>query len=273
MTIINNGHKQVSPTTPEDWFRTRQKDLYELCRIVDKDKDIRDIVFDLCSDEYFNEVEVLFKWFAVNLKNVMVDYCLPSEYSRIINGPSLIVADLDAHSLEVFNKACSRSDFGWMVAKVLSYEDWLARISRFQVLPAPMSSRWCAIWRHVQRLLLKSQPSLVPQQKVMWWDTPDGFVLVSGSNKNELPSEADAWWIYQQQEPKMIDVNFSNYPHGEFNPKTWQSTSNIVISYDDNDGEAWNCKAYRNDYEQNNLLRQAFGITEKASVEMIVGGL
>lgn len=112
------------PTTPEDWFRTRQKDLYELCRIVDKDKDIR--YLDLFNDEYFNEVEVLFKWFAVNLKNVMVGYCLPSEYSGIIHGPSSIVADLDAHSLTVFNEACSCSDFGWMVAKVLSYEDWLA---------------------------------------------------------------------------------------------------------------------------------------------------
>lgn len=148
---------------------------------------------------------------------------------------------------------------------------WLARMSTCQVLPTPMSSRWCASWRNVQRLLLKSLPSLIPQQKVRWWDTPEGFILVSASTKNELPSEADAWWIYQQQEPKMSGVKFNIYPHGEFYPKTWQSSSKIVIGYDYNDVEVWSAKAYKKDQERNNLLRAALGILEKDSVEMIVG--
>jgi hypothetical protein len=59
----------------------------------------------------------------------------------------------------------------------------------------------------------------------------------------------------------------------KFYPKTWQSPSNIVISYDDNDGEAWNGIAYKKDQEQDNLLRLALGVLEKASVEMLVGEL
>lgn len=260
-------------TTPEGWFRNSQKDLYELCRLVDKGKGIRDLAFDLTTEEYFEEVESLFEWFAAYLPNLMVDYCLPSEYSGIIHGPSFIVADFDVDSLLVFNEYCNHPDFGWMVAKRHSYDDLLARVSTCQVLLAPMSSQQRAICWNLPRLIFGSRSSLVPQQQVRWWDTPEGFVLISASTKNELPSEADAWWVYQQQESKMSNVKPNKYPHGAFYPKTWQYPSNIVISYDDNDGETWSGKAYKKDQERINALRVALGVLEKASDEVAVGDL
>ena len=258
-------------TTPEGWFRTRKKDFYVISRIVDKGKSICDLAFDLCTDDYFKEADILFEWFATYLPNVTIDYCLASEYSGIILGPSSIVADFDENSLTLFKNACSSSDFGWTVDYQLLYDDWLNRISTCRLLPAPMSAQQRARWWDFPRQLFKSRSSLVPQQQVMWWDTPEGFVFVSTSNKNKLPSEADAWWIYLQHDPKMNGIQFNNYPHGTFDPKRWRSSCNIWISYDDNNGETWSSKAYIKDQERIRLLRAALGLIEKDPVEIMVG--
>ncbi len=258
-------------TTPEGWFRTRQKDIYVLCRVVDKGKSIRDLAFDLCTDEYFKEVEILFEWFATHLPHVTIDYCLASEYSGIIHGPSAIVADLDEFALSIFNEACSRSDFGWVVDQQLSYDEWRNRVSTCQVFTEPMPTQQCARWWDFPSCLFKSRSPLVPQQQVRWWDTPEGIVLVSASSKNELPSEGDAWWIYQQHDSKMNVIQFNNYPHGTFYPKKWRSPCSIWISYDNNNGETWNSKNYMKDQERIHSLMAALGLVGKDQVEIMVG--
>lgn len=237
--------------TPEGWFRTRQKDLYVLKYRVDDEFDWgSNKAVNALNKKYKKDQKILSKWFSVNLPETKLEIVGPSEYSGyIIGGPSSIVTDFNETSLAAFHAAWGNVDSPWQV-ELESYDKWLAQARSCYLLPAPLTS----------------------QQRVRWWDTPVGIILMSASHNGFNLSRWDAMWRLRQLVPELKDAGIDDYPYGQYVPKNERCLGFIWIDYGDAlNNWAWEGNKYKKDPDRINKLRAALGIPKDEPIQVVVG--
>lgn len=235
--------------TPEGWFRTKQKDLYVLDYRVDGESDcLSDSEMDAINKKYRDDQEILSEWFLVNLPATPLEVLGPSEYSGyILGGPCIIVADFDEPSLAKFCATWEKADSMWRV-ELKPYAQWLEKVRSCKLLPMPLAT----------------------QQRVRWWDTPIGVILMSEAHDGISLSRRDAWWLLQQLVPELQSAKLDDYPYGEYFPKDDKSPSYIVIDCGDPCIDTWDSSEYEKDQSKINKLRKALGILKEDSVRVVV---
>ena len=233
--------------TPEDWFRVKAKDLYILDYGVDRSD------YDFVSEEepisrqkrYERDRAALLGWFRKNLPATKLNTIGSSEYSGwITGGPSYITADFDATSLEVFRSAWSEPESFWKV-EIKSYRQWLKMVRSCRLLPTPLDH----------------------QQNVRWWDTPDGFILLSANSDERHLSRWDAWWLLPQLVPNMADVKTESLPYGEYFAGNDNPNAFIVIDCGDIlNITSWDAHDYKKNAGRIRKLRAALRIPKDVKV-------
>lgn len=236
--------------TPEGWFRTKQKDLYVLdYRVGDESDFLSDSEMGTINKKYRDDQEILSEWFLVNLPATPLEVLGPSEYSGyILGGPCNIVADFDESSLATFCASWDKADSMWQV-ELKHYAQWLAQVQSCKLLPIPLAT----------------------QQRVRWWHTPTGIILMSEAHDGILLSRRDAWWQLQQLVPELQSAKLDDFPYGEYYPKDDQSPGYIVIDYGDPRIDTWDSSEYKKDLSRINKLREALAISQEDSVRIVVG--
>jgi hypothetical protein len=68
----------------------------------------------------------------------------------------------------------------------------------------------------------------------------------------------------------MYDSNIDVFAHGTFSPKRMWQYGCITIDWVDENVESWNSEHYKNDQHQFNKLRNAFGVTEKELIRIVI---
>lgn len=235
--------------TPEGWFRTKQKDLYVLNYRADDEGDcLSDSEMEAINKKYKEDQKVLSEWFLVNLPTTNLEVLGPSEYSGwILGGPCNVVADFDELSLAKFCATWGKPDSLWQV-ELEPYAQWLTKVRSCQLLTLPLAT----------------------QQRVRWWDTSVGIILMSKANDDALLSRRDAWWWLQQLVPELEGAKLDDCPYGEYFPKE-EDSSYIVIDGGDPRIDTWDSREYEKDQNRINKLREALGILKKDSVCVVVG--
>lgn len=235
--------------TPEGWFRTRQKDLYVLEHQVSEKHSLAISASEALNKEYREDKKIIYAWFSDNIPATALQVVGPSEYSGyILGGPCSIAADFDESSLAIFRAAWDKPDSRWQIEHQ-SYDQWLARIRTCVLLPVPLTK----------------------QQRVLWWDTPAGFILLSAAHGNSLLSRREACWLLPQLLPAFKDATIDDFPCGQYFPAEGQRQSYVVIDYGDVFGEKWRGDDYGKDMAGVNKLREALGIAANDSVNIVVG--
>lgn len=232
--------------TPECWFRTNQRDIYELSY------DVPENFFDLSAKaqkriqtQYRKESRKLTAWFESNLPEITLTILGPSEYSGyILGGPTMKVADFDEKGLEVFN-AHWRDKQPWKII-VHSFAEWAQRLSNVHLLSAPAD----------------------PEKSCSWWDTPEGIVLLSADQNGKLLSRYDASWLLNQLRPNLAKAEEYAYPYGEYHANTDHPL--LIIGYGSPRGPEWSGDKYIKDKRRLSQLREALGLTASHKVRQIV---
>jgi hypothetical protein len=235
--------------TPECWFRTRQIDLYVLEYQVSEEHSLALSDSEALNTEYREDQKILHAWFSENLPATELQIVGPSEYSGYITGgPCSITADFDEASLTTFRAAWEKPDSRWQI-ELQTYNQWLVRIRSCVLLPVPLAT----------------------QQRVLWWDTPEGFILLSAVTDNSLLSRWDAWWLLPQLLPVFKNANMDDFPCGEYFPDEDPRHSYVVIDYGDVYGDKWRGDDYEKTMVQIAKLREALGIPTEDFVNVVVG--
>lgn len=236
---------------PEEWFHTRKKDRYVLHYRVDEDAYSRpDRAIKALVKKYYKDEKVLAEWFSENLPTTEISIVGGSEFNDYFIGNRCVISvDFDESSLAKFNETFGRADSLWWV-EIQSYAKWLDKVHSCRLLSVP----------------------LVTQQKVRWWDTPTGIILMSKTHDGDLLPYEDAWWLLQQLIPELRDVYRNAYPFGEYILIENNEYSNLIaIDWGDYDFRTWNGEKYGKDQSCIHRLRQALGIPERNLVRITVG--
>lgn len=235
--------------TPEGWFRTRQKDLYVLQYQVSNQHSLSEKATKALNKKYREDQKTLYAWFAENLPDTEVQVLGPSEYSGyFLGGPCSIVTDFDAPSLAIFRATWEKPDSPWQIEHQ-TYDQWLAKIRSCVLLTVPLAT----------------------QQRVLWWDTPAGIILLSAAHDNSLLSRWDAWWVLPQLLPVFKDTNMDDFPCGQYFPAEDPRRSYVVIDYGDLHCDKWRGDDYQKDTVRIAKLRKALGIPTENFVNFVVG--
>ena len=129
-------------STPEDWFRTKQRDLNiiqyrgpeENNKHHQKEKNNIDSPFMLAQKE-------LNAWFDERLHNTRLRILGPSEYSGwVTGGPSNFTADFDEFGLALFNDSWDENS-AWYI-EILPIANWQQRIEATQLLSLPAKKKY-----------------------------------------------------------------------------------------------------------------------------------
>lgn len=242
-------------STPEDWFRTQQRDLYVIQyrqkeEIEGEDGNIDESAFEQAQKE-------LNTWFDELLPHTPLRIIGPSEYSGWIEGgPRYFTADFDQHGIALFQSAWDENS-AWYI-EVWPISDWRKRIDATQLLSSP-----------VEKL-----------QKIRWWDTPQGILLLSAYNtsdfgycENGFLSLEDGWWKLQQLLPKLSKHQAKTFPCGKFWPFIMDDKSRTDIFVEFVWDQAWDSKDYINNAENLQRLAKAIGIPEDININMEIDDL
>ncbi len=235
-------------STPEDWFRTRQKDFY-LLRYQVEPRSHSEKAHKAWQKKYQGDQTVLFAWFEQNLPTVHLDIYGASEYSGwITGGPCAHGVDLDESAVAIFRAAWDKTDSPWQL-ELQSFDKWSRQIDSCCLLPIPLAI----------------------QQNIRWWDMPGGIVLLSKRDDGQRLSRWDAWWRLVQLIPALAETHIDSFPNGEY----WideKYGDAIVIDYGDMKNYAWNGDDYQQDTSRITKLRVALGIPVDKSVQVVVEG-
>jgi len=239
--------------TPEEWFRTQKRDLY----IIQYRTPVK---YNQDRPEENDEDESIFRqaqkelntWFEERLPHTPLRIIGDSEYSGwITGGPCYFTADFDLYGLALFNSAWDENSF-WYV-EIWPVSDWQKRIDETQLLPSPVGEL----------------------QKVRWWDTPKGILLLSaytsdfGYCEDGFPSLEDGWWQLQQLFPELSEYQAKTFPCGKFWPfRMDKSHADIFVEYEW--GQSWDSRAYVNNAKNLQRIVEAIGIPEDIAVNMEV---
>jgi hypothetical protein len=136
----------------------------------------------------------------------------------------------------------------WQV-KLKPYTQWLAQVRSCQLLTVPLTT----------------------QQRVRWWDTPTGIILMSEAHDGILLSRRDALWRLQQLVPELQSAKIDDYPYGEYFPEDDKTSGYIVIDGGDPRIDTWDSSEYEKDLSRISKLREALGISQEDSVQVVVG--
>lgn len=236
--------------TPEGWFREKQRDLYLVkYRLDTADALQSDRAYKALEKRYRRDRECLHRWFSENLPDTTLTVVGPSEYSGyLFGGPGFLAADFDEPSLAVFHSTWSDPDSVWQVEH-LSHVDWLSRVRSARLLPVP----------------------LPVTQKVRWWDTPAGIILLSAANDGTLLSRLDAWSVLPQLVPMLSHAYIDQYPYGEFLPASENYDDCIAIDWGDLEHGAWDGDAYAENIGRIRQLRKALNIPGNIQATIAVG--
>ena len=235
--------------TPEGWFRTKQKDLYVLECQLSEQHSLTESPTEVLNKQHREDQKILHVWFSENLPATELQIVGSSEYSGYITGgPCFISADFDEASLATFRAAGEKLDSRWQIEQQ-TYGQWLARIRSCVLLPVPLAT----------------------QQRVLWWDTPAGFILLSATHDNSLLSRCGAWWLLPQLLPAFMDATMDDFPCGEYFPEEDLRHSYVVIDYGDVFGDKWRGDDYEKEMAQIAKLREALGIPAEEFVNVVVG--
>lgn len=230
-------------TTPEEWFRDQMCDLYVI-RPAQERK--------YSKKRFMSEQKELYAWFADHLPNTQLSIVGSSEYSGWIEGgPNYLTADFDLEGLATFNAACEKMAF-WQI-ETWSLSDWCNRVEAVELLPSPVGS----------------------SQKVRWWDTPRGILLLNahtkgnflgGQSGESILSLGDGWWRLQQLFPEFSECKANAFPCGLFWPIEDKA---MMIEFVFDTG--WNSDNYAKDVQKIQNLKNAIGFPDDISLEIYVG--
>lgn len=233
--------------TPEDWFRNQMRDLY-LIRLAQEEK--------YSKKKYIAEQKKLHTWFAEHLPHIHLSIVGPSEYSGWIEGgPRYLAADFDLTGLATFTAAWGEETF-WRIEK-WSFADWCKRVEAVGLLASPVGSL----------------------QKVRWWDTPRGILMLNANTKGNflggLSSETilslqDGWWRLQQLFPEFSEHKADAFPCGFYWPAENTARSSLmIIEYVFCGG--WDSDNYAKDVQKIRRLKNTIGIPDNMPLEIFVG--
>jgi hypothetical protein len=244
-------------STPEEWFRTQQRDLYIIeYRPPDEDKEGKPEIKNktrLKKDKsiFMQAQKALNAWFDGRLPHTPLEIIGSSEYSGwIIGGPGYFTADFDPQGLALFQSEWDTNS-AWYV-EIWPVSDWRKRIDATQLLSSPIDGL----------------------QKLQWWDTPNGILLLSAStskcgyNEDGFLSHEDGWWRLKQLCPELSKYKSRTFPCGTFWPfREGNSHVEIIVEYV---WEFWDSKVYAKNPQNLRRLADAIGIPEGITVNMEV---
>lgn len=245
-------------STPEDWFRAQQRDLYiiqyrapyennmERPEEYDEDEDVDESPFQQAQKE-------LNAWFDERVPHTPLRIIGSSEYSGyIIGGPTYFTADLDEHGFALFKSEWDENS-SWYV-EVWQVSDWQKRINAVQLLPSPV----------------------IELQRMRWWDVPQGILLLSaytsnyGYCENGLLSLEDGWWKLQQLFPELSEHQADTFPCGQFWPFRMDNKSVTDIFVEFVWDQSWDSNAYVKNPQNLKRLKEAIGIPENVTTQMSI---
>jgi len=256
--------------TPEDWFRTQQRDLYVVnYRHPEGNNECPDEVDSSGLMPERQQISEKFEakrkawrmkvwrrkvrerkaWFAQHLPKTPLDIIGPSEYSGWIEGgPRYFTADLDQEGLAAFEAAWG-PESAWQV-EVWSYSDWRKRVDAAELLPTPLSK----------------------PQRLRWWDTPRGVLLLGADTEGHLLSLYDGWWKLQQLFPEFAECKYTKYACGEFRPRDQEYRKEsheivVALGFD----YIFDLHKYASDQQNIQRLKDALGISENTPLEIVEG--
>lgn len=116
-------------STPEEWFRTQQRDLYVIQYRTEEDEDVDESAFKQAQKE-------LNAWFDERIPHTPLRIIGASEYSGwLTGGPRYFTADFDPYGLALFKSAWDENS-AWYV-EIWPISDWRKRIDATQLLSSP----------------------------------------------------------------------------------------------------------------------------------------
>ena len=108
---------------------------------------------------------------------------------------------------------------------------------------------------------------------MLWWDTPQGILLLSAYTSERRYGEdgflsvEDGWWKLQQIFPTLSEYHAKNFPCGQFWPfEIDESHADIVVEFVW--GQAWDSNTYIKNQLNLKRLTQAMGIPESIAASM-----
>ena len=135
-------------STPEEWFREQQRDLYLIV--------LNENLGQPPKDKYKEFQKLLNKWFDEHLPNTSLRIIGSSENSGwITGGPCYFTADFDAKSLAIFNAAWA-PESEWKI-EVWSFDEWRERVESVNLICSPG----------------------LEYEKIRWWNTSRGILFLN----------------------------------------------------------------------------------------------
>lgn len=232
-------------STPEEWFRSQQRDLYVIeYRAPEREDEDSLAEDDEAQSRFMQAQKELNAWFEERLPLTPLRIIGASEYSGwITGGPGYFTADFDPAGLALFNAEWDENSAWYIETWPISV--WQQRIEAAQLLPSPVGAL----------------------QKMQWWDTPQGILLLSGYPlkedaycENGFLSVEDGWWRLQQLVPELSEHQAETFPCGQFWPFRMDDKSHADIFVRFVWNQSWESRAYIADPRNLQRLREAIGI-------------
>lgn len=113
-------------------------------------------------------------------------------------------------------------------------------------------------------------------QKMRWWDTPQGILLLSaytsdcGYCEDGFLSLEDGWWKLQQLFPALTKNQAQSFPCGQFWPFRMDDKSHADIFVEYVWEQQWDSEAYANNPQNLERLSEAIGIPKCITTNMTV---
>lgn len=235
--------------SPEAWFRTQQRDLH----VIDyrKKPDFYDLDDrDKIRLRIVQDKNLLKDWFKTHLPTIALSVIGPSEYSGWIEGgPRYLTADFDSAGLSLFEASWDENSL-WKI-EVWPFSGWKRRLDSARLLTAP----------------------LTVMEKLRWWDTPQGMLLVSaytdepGYCENGLLSLEDGWWKLQQIYPEFSGLPANTFPCGTFWPERYKGAPPFVFVEFVWD-QTWDSEDYIAHQDNGQRLKKALGVPDDVKVTL-----
>lgn len=234
--------------TPEGWFRQHQRDIHILKYKVFKNfYDLPKRRQKIIEKRYRKDCDALEQWFQACLPHTELTILGPSEYSGyIIGGPAVKVADFDQAGLATFLEHWKPGQ-RWRVA-MERYADWETNLASTRLLTVPN----------------------VREQACRWWDTPQGFILLSCCQDGRQLSLGDAGWRLCQFYPEFTGVDNYAYPCGVYSPAKDGGRAYIICAYGNIGTTEWAGDDYIKNEHRMGELRSALGLLPTDQVTGVV---
>lgn len=236
--------------SPESWFRREQRDLYFLSHSERrKAHELKPRALAALKKRYPSQVQAIESWLKIHLPAHRLMTIGPSEYSGwIMGGPSELALDLDAESVAKFMAAWVGYRSPWTL-RTQHFSEWNERIMETTVVDPPL-----------------------PQPRYLrWWDTPEGFLFLTGRDAERQISFGDADWRIRKLHGERFGERIQPFPCGEFYPGDDRYGPTIVIEWGDYREDSWRGTEYEENETRLLALRQALGLNPTQRVRVAVG--